>query len=61
MDAKMKRIHYPFAHRGGVVKVVFVKGTGGGNSGGNYKFISTGVDSVVNLWDVQADVKSKFG
>jgi WD40 repeat protein len=61
MDAKMKRIHYPFAHRGGVVKVVFVKGTGSGGGGGSYKFLSTGVDSVVNLWDVQADVKNKFG
>ncbi|GAX26631.1 hypothetical protein FisN_2Hh437 [Fistulifera solaris] len=52
MEKKMKRIHYPFAHRGGLTGLSFV------NDG--YKFVSVGADSVVNMWDVAKDVKEKF-
>lgn len=52
---KMKRIHYPYAHRGGVVGLEFV------NKDKKYQFLSIGVDSVVQLWDVSNDVKEKFG
>ena len=53
LQKKMKRIHYPYAHRGGLTGLKFVQD--------GYKFISVGTDSVVNLWDVAKDVKEKFG
>jgi WD repeat-containing protein 1 (actin-interacting protein 1) len=52
LQHKMTRVHYPYAHRGGVVSLHFLNAM---------KLLSTGVDSVVNLWDVSADVKAKFG
>jgi WD40 repeat protein len=51
----MKRIHYPFAHRGGIVNVQFHKTLSKG-----YILYSAGVDSVVNLWDITTDVRDKF-
>jgi len=51
-EKKMRRVHYPFAHRGGIVSVDFMKDS--------LKLLTVGVDSVVNLWDVEADLKSKF-
>ena len=49
---KMKRVHYPYAHRGGLTGLSFV------NDG--YKFVSVGVDAAVNVWDVEKDVKEKL-
>lgn len=49
---KMTRIHYSYAHRGGIVSLHFLP---------QNKLLSTGVDSVVNLWDVSADLQAKFG
>jgi len=52
IEKKMRRVHYPFAHRGGLVSVDFMKDS--------LKLLTVGVDSVVNLWDVAADLKAKF-
>jgi len=52
IEKKMRRVHYPFAHRGGIVSVDFMKDS--------LKLLTVGVDSVVNLWDVEADLKKKF-
>ena len=49
-----KRIHYQFAHRGGITGLAFLP------TAGAYKFVSVGVDSVVNQWDAAADVQDKF-
>lgn len=49
-----KRIHYQFAHRGGVVGLSFKKRSSG------IKLVSVGKDSCVVEWDVTADVKSKL-
>ena len=53
LEKKMKRIHYQFAHRGGVVGLTFKKGS--------QKIVSVGMDSCVVEWDVADDIKSKFG
>jgi WD40 repeat protein len=54
IEKKTTRIHYPFAHRGGLTQVHFLpKETG-------LQFLSVGVDSVVNKWDVTKDVADKF-
>ena len=50
---KMKRIHYQFAHRGGVTGLTFRKDNG--------QLVSAGLDSCVVQWDVSKDVKEKFG
>jgi WD40 repeat protein len=55
LEKKMKRIHYPFAHRGGVVGLAFKKDISG------LTIISAGMDSCVVQWNVTADIKSKFG
>jgi WD40 repeat protein len=55
LDHKMKRIHYQFAHRGGVVGVTFRKDTPG------LTLVSAGMDSCVVEWNVADDVKAKFG
>jgi WD40 repeat protein len=55
MEKKMRRIHYQFAHRGGVVGLTFKKNTS------DLTIVSAGVDSCVVQWDVTADVNSKFG
>jgi len=52
---KMKRVHYRFAHRDGVVGLAFKDGASGMN------LVSVGKDSCVVEWDVTADVKEKFG
>jgi WD40 repeat protein len=55
VEKKMTRLHYPFAHRGGLTGLHFLpQGTG-------LQFVSVGVDSVVNKWDVTKDVAEKFG
>jgi WD40 repeat protein len=54
IEKKMTRLHYPFAHRGGLTGLHFLpEGTG-------LQFVSVGVDSVVNKWDVTKDVAEKF-
>jgi WD repeat-containing protein 1 (actin-interacting protein 1) len=55
LDSKMKRKHYPYAHRGGITGLAFTQAKG------EYKFVTAGMDAAVNLWDVTADVKETFG
>ena len=52
---KSKRVHYEFAHRGGITGLTFIP-----TSDGSHKLVSVGTDSVVNQWDVTADAKAKF-
>jgi len=54
MEKKMKRIHYPYAHRGGLTGLHFLPKEKG------LQFVSVGVDSVVNKWDVTKDTADKF-
>ena len=56
---KMKRIHYRFAHRGGVTGLQFVGDVVNGDEG-DWMLVSTGHDGCVNWWNVEADVTSKF-
>lgn len=49
---KMKRLHFPFAHRGGIVHLEVRN---------KYELISAGVDSVVQVWNLEADIQAKFG
>jgi WD40 repeat protein len=54
IDKKMSRLHYRFAHRGGLTGLfVFQKAAG-------IHILSVGADSVVNRWDVTKDVNQKF-
>jgi WD40 repeat protein len=55
LENKMKRVHYQFAHRGGVVGLAFRKDVSGLN------IVSVGADSCVVQWDATNDVKEKFG
>eukprot|EP00523_Entomoneis_sp_CCMP467_P005598 CAMPEP_0168751604 /NCGR_PEP_ID=MMETSP0724-20121128/17923_1 /TAXON_ID=265536 /ORGANISM="Amphiprora sp., Strain CCMP467" /LENGTH=674 /DNA_ID=CAMNT_0008799761 /DNA_START=63 /DNA_END=2087 /DNA_ORIENTATION=+ len=52
---KSRRVHYQFAHRGGVTGLAFLPTTDG-----SHKFVTVGIDSVVNLWDATADIAEKF-
>ena len=54
LSKKTKRVHYPFAHRGGVSGLVFLP-----NKGGKV-LLSLGADGCANQWDVNDDVASKF-
>jgi WD40 repeat protein len=56
---KMKRIHYRFAHRGGVTGLRFVGDAVSGGEG-DWMLVSTGYDGCLNWWNVEEDVKSKF-
>lgn len=51
VQKKMKRIHYRFAHRGGVTGLRFV---------GDDNVVSVGNDACMNFWDVKEDVSKKF-
>jgi WD40 repeat protein len=53
LEKSAKRIHYQFAHRGGVVGLDFKKDAA-------YTFVSVGADSCVLQWDAAVDIKSKF-
>ena len=53
-DRKARRVHYRFAHRGGVTGLRFAKG-------GDWTLVSSGADGCVNWWDVGADARAKFG
>jgi WD40 repeat protein len=56
IEKKMRRIHYQFAHRGGVVGLTFRKDTPG-----KLTLVSAGTDSCLVQWDVTENVKEKFG
>ena len=49
---KMRRIHYPFCHRGGVTAIEFLD---------NDSLLSVGGDGCLCKWDVGGDVSKKFG
>ncbi len=53
VEKKMIRIGYPFSHRGGVVGIAFC-------NGGKW-LVSSGKDGCVCQWNIEADVKKKFG
>jgi WD40 repeat protein len=55
IENKMKRIHYPYAHRGGLTGLSFLHKVPG------LQLLSAGRDSVVNRWNVTNDAKEKFG
>jgi WD40 repeat protein len=57
---KTKRVHYRFAHRGGVTGLGFV-GKGDGGPGGDWTLVSAGADGCINWWSVEDDVREKFG
>jgi WD40 repeat protein len=55
INKKMSRVHYRFAHRGGITGLsVLQEATG-------LQFLSVGADSVVNRWDATKDAVEKFG
>lgn len=56
---KMKRIHYRFAHRGGVTGLRFVGDAVSGGAG-DWMLVSTGNDGAVNWWSVEENVTNKF-
>jgi len=57
---KTKRVHYRFAHRGGVTGLSFV-GSNAIEGGGDWMLVSAGADGCVNWWNVEEDAKTKFG
>ncbi|KAL9179524.1 hypothetical protein ACHAXT_008814 [Thalassiosira profunda] len=57
---KMKRVHYRFAHRGGVAGLSFV-GNNASGGGKDWTLVSAGADGCVCWWDVEKDAKEKFG
>ncbi len=56
---KTKRVHYRFAHRGGVTGLRFMGNVA--SSGGDWILVSSGVDGCVYWWNVEKDAKEKFG
>lgn len=50
-----RRLHYEFAHRGGITGLSFIPTTDS-----SHKLVSVGVDSVVNQWDITNQVAEKF-
>lgn len=54
LEMKTTRVHYNYAHRGGVVSLHFIP------SSDKCQFISTGVDSVINVWDATESIQAKF-
>jgi len=57
---KMKRIHYDFAHRGGVTALKFLPDKDTGNEK-KYLLLSVGNDACINRWDITKDVARIFG
>lgn len=47
----IKRIHYAFAHRGGIVGISFRDG---------YQLLSVGNDGCINQWDLSQEITCKF-
>lgn len=61
VQKKMKRIHYRFAHRGGVTGLRFVgDDNAAADRSGDMMLVSAGNDGCVNFWDVKEDVNNKF-
>ena len=56
MEKKMRRLHYQFAHRAGVIGLTFKKDTPD-----KLTIVSAGADSCIVQWDVTDEVKAKFG
>mmetsp|Transcript_55889 Transcript_55889/g.118857 ORF Transcript_55889/g.118857 Transcript_55889/m.118857 type:complete len:698 (-) Transcript_55889:242-2335(-) len=56
---KTKRVHYRFAHRGGVKGLGFVGSNA--TTGGEWMLVSAGADGCINWWNVEEDAKKKFG
>jgi WD40 repeat protein len=54
LEQKSKRIHYPFAHRGGVTDIDFIHSMSG------TMLLSVGNDGCINLWDLTKDVQKTF-
>jgi WD repeat-containing protein 1 (actin-interacting protein 1) len=71
LEKKMTRIHYNYTHRGGVISLHCIPSSSSSSSSihkdssspkcHQYQLISTGVDSVVNVWDITRDIQKKFG
>eukprot|EP00986_Skeletonema_menzelii_P008809 scaffold3836_cov137-Skeletonema_menzelii.AAC.5 len=59
IQKKMRRIHYRFAHRGGITGLRFVGGNAADGTG-SIMLVSVGNDGCVNFWDVKEDVSNKF-
>jgi WD40 repeat protein len=59
IQKKMRRIHYRFAHRGGITGLRFVGGNATDGSG-DMMLVSAGNDGCLNFWDVKEDVNKKF-
>ena len=56
LSKKMKRVHYPFAHRGGISALEFLDSSDNATT-----LVSAGSDACICQWDVTADIASKFG
>ena len=59
IEKKMRRIHYRFAHRGGITGLKFV-GNNVANGSGDMMLVSVGLDGCMNFWNVKEDVNNKF-
>jgi WD40 repeat protein len=59
VQKKMKRIHYRFAHRGGVTGLRFIEGNAA-DGNGDMMLVSVGNDGSMNFWNVKEDVNKKF-
>jgi WD40 repeat protein len=55
LEKKTRRVHYQYAHKGGVVAMTFRR-----DVGDKLNIVSIGQDSCIVQWDVTADVKAKF-
>mmetsp|Transcript_22140 Transcript_22140/g.48228 ORF Transcript_22140/g.48228 Transcript_22140/m.48228 type:complete len:730 (-) Transcript_22140:2269-4458(-) len=55
ISKRMKRVHYPFAHRGGIAALEFL------DSNDGMVLVSAGSDACLCQWDVTNDIASKFG
>mmetsp|Transcript_10356 Transcript_10356/g.15821 ORF Transcript_10356/g.15821 Transcript_10356/m.15821 type:complete len:673 (+) Transcript_10356:129-2147(+) len=53
LKKKMRRLHYPHAHRGGITGVEFLRNK-------NLVLISVGADSCINQWDFAEEAAKKF-
>ena len=54
VEQKMKRIHYPFTHRGEITEVDFLHSMDG------MQLLSVGNDGCMNLWDITKDITKTF-
>lgn len=57
----MKRVHYPFSHRGGVTGLASIRHPSDITKDENsWRLVSVGADSCVNQWNVLPDARTKF-